>query len=80
MITPDKVQAIYRSRKAFYNGLDIYWWEFKPDIRYVIEILLPKSFLRVADTPYFECGSDLQAAIKQLTDAGFSKIIQGDEL
>jgi len=71
------IQVIYYSRKNFYNK-EIYWYEFKSDN--YIHHLIPKLFLNVLFTKYYEFGGIHQEAILELTKSGFTDIIDGGEI
>ena len=86
------IEARFHSRKKFYHGKDIYWYEF---IEYDFNIdsdsystlgvqyhglKIPGGFLRVPDTKYYEYASDHEHAIEDLTKSGFDVIVKGDEI
>jgi len=81
---PDSIHVITHSRKKFYNGKEIHWYEFVMDGIALHELghedILPDGFSRVADTDYYEFGGNKENAVKNLTDAGFTLIINGGEL
>jgi hypothetical protein len=77
MITPREITVVYHSRKKFYNGKNIYWYEFFgpwcPSI-------ISDRFLNVDYTTYYEFGGSHEEAIKCLTDLGITDIVKGNEL
>ena len=75
------ITAVLRSRKSFYDGKPIWWYEFmtqKPDFDFTD--LIPPGFLNVECTVYYEFGGSKEEAIKCLTEHGFVDIVEGDEL
>jgi hypothetical protein len=81
---PDSVHVITHCRKKFYNGKDISWYEFVMDGMQLHELghedIIPKGFVRVPDTDYYEFGGTTEAAINVLTNDNFTLIVKGDEL
>lgn len=69
------MKVIYHSRRNFYKGRNIYWYEFVPIVDYTI----PDSFIRVPYTIYYEFGGPHEEAIKELTKFGF-QILEGNEI
>ena len=66
--------AFTHSRKAFYYGRDIYWYQLICHPSYV-----PIGFLNIPDTELYEyCGTHIDA-LKALIQAGF-RIEEGTEL
>lgn len=41
---------------------------------------VPSKFLRIPSTKYYEYGGTHEEALQELTNTGFSDIIEGDEL
>ena len=79
----ETLDASYHSRKYFYYGKDIYWYRLFCDghpISASTEQLIPKGFLRVPDTDYFEFGGDLNDAKAALKLGGFKSVMEGDEI
>lgn len=81
---PDEIHVILHSRKKFYNGKAITWYEFAIDGIQLHELghedILPKGFLRVDGTDYYEFGGTKEAAINTLTTANFTLIVESDDL
>lgn len=81
---PETIHVIIHPRNAFYNGKHIAWYEFSMDGIPLHELghedILPNGFLRMDDTDYYEFGGNKENAVKILTDAGFTLIINGNEL
>lgn len=78
---PSDIKVVYRSRKVFYEGKDIYWYEFwKDDERLDYIGNIGKYFLRVPTTNYFEYAGSLEESIKDLNSYGITDIVQGNEL
>jgi len=80
-----KLIVIYYSRKKFYNGRDIYWYEFLNEygqniMTYCVNIGKFHRFLRVPETKYYEFGGSHEEAIKCLIERGVESIIEGHEL
>ena len=75
------VSVICHSRKKFYNGKDIYWYEFLVNgvTIHVFTIFIDK-FLRIPDTQYYEFGGNHDDAIKALTIHGITDIVNGKEI
>ena len=67
--------TITHSRKKFYHGKDIHWYEILAEAASI-----PPKFLRMPETNYFEYGGTHEDALKDLTDSGFNDIVEGDEL
>ena len=79
--TVKDVTAIYSSRRNFYFGRPIYWWEFMTSKEnFDFTDLIPGAFLNVEGTVFYEFGGSLEEGIKYLTDQGFVDIVEGDEL
>ena len=80
-VTPKHVTVIYHSRKKFYNGRPIYWYEFMggPNAADFTD-LIPQSFINVPLTVLYEYGGTHAEALKELAGAGFVDIVEGDEL
>jgi hypothetical protein len=74
------ITVIFHSRKKFYNGKLIYWYEFMGQDDYDFDNLIPRSFLNVPLTVLYEYGGTHEEALKELTNAGFIDIIEGNEL
>ena len=70
----DKYLAVCHSRKKFYHGKDVYWYEF-PECR----IKYFSKFLQVPETIYYEYGGTHAEALKDLKREGF-KITEGEEI
>lgn len=81
---PEEVHVIVHSRKKFYGGIDISWYEFSMDGMSLHELshesMIPGKFLSVADTDYYEFGGNSEEALKSLTEFGFRLIVDGNEL
>ena len=81
---PETIHVIVHPRRKFYNGRNIFWYEFSMDGIPLHELghedILPNGFLRVDDTDYYEFGGTKEIAVENLTNAGFTLIIDGDEL
>ncbi len=80
-----KRKVIYHSRKKFYYGKDIYWYEFvdNNDGRRMCDAILVGKrniFIRVPETRYYEYGGSHLEAIADLTDSQLYDIIEGDEI
>ena len=76
----NNIIVIFHSRKKFYNGLPIYWYEFVTDKELNLELSIPTKFIRVPFTPFYEFGGTHEEAILDLTRCGFSNIIEGMEI
>ena len=75
------VTVIFHSRKKFYNGKPIYWYEFMTqEPEFDFEDLIPRAFLNVPLTVFYEYGGTHEQALKELTNNGFTDIVEGDEL
>ena len=84
-LTKDNVKVIARSRRNFYEGRPIYWYQFDFGVVSVdkfaeFHALIPTRFLRVPYTIYYEFGGTHEEAIAELTSEGFTDIMEGDEL
>lgn len=81
---PNGIQVILHSRKKFYNSKKVTWYEFVIDGLHLHDLghenILPKGFLRVGDTDYYEFGGTQDAAINTLTTANFTLIVDGDDI
>lgn len=44
------------------------------------DTFVPSKFLRIPSTKYYEYGGSHEEALRELTEQGFSDIIEGDEL
>ena len=66
--------AVTHSRKTFYNGKDIYWYQLACHPSDV-----PMGFLNIPDTELYEYGGTHTEAIEALKQAGF-QIIEGKEI
>jgi hypothetical protein len=88
MITPKEITVVYHSRKKFYNGRDIYWYEFfflptsfpVDDEIEELANLIPQKFLNIPCSVYYEFGGSHEEAIKCLTEIGIRSIVEGNEL
>ena len=77
----EDVTVIFHSRKKFYNGKPIYWYEFMTqEPEFDFEDLIPRAFLNVPLTVFYEYGGTHEEALKDLTDCGFTDIVEGNEL
>ena len=80
---PLQMTVVYHSRKKFYNGRDIYWYEFLFDdgtnMKCVDIAVGYRHFLKVPSTKYYEFGGTHEEAIKVLTESAFN-IVEGNEL
>lgn len=77
----NNVTVIFHSRKKFYNGTPIYWYEFmnsENDVEF--DDLIPSRFLNIPLTVFYEYGGTHEQAIEDLTLAGFSDIVEGNEI
>ena len=75
------VTVIFHSRRNFYHGRPIYWYEFRTQIDgFDFTDLIPQHFLNVPFTVFYEYGGTHEEALKELTSEGFTNIIEGDEL
>jgi len=76
------LEAIYHSRKSFYYGRDIYWYHLLDSGQSITTDTskVPKGFLRVPDTKYFEFGGSIEEAIKSLFLNKFDVIMEGVEI
>lgn len=73
--------VIARSRRNFYEGRPIYWYEFITEIGWFdFTSLIPQRFLNVPYTVFYEYGGTHEEAILELTKAGFIDIVEGDEI
>ena len=85
-LTKNSVKVVAHSRRNFYEGRPIYWYQFDcPGVVSVDKIaefnaLIPTKFLRVPYTIYYEYGGTHEEAIAELTKEGFTDIVEGDEL
>ena len=78
---PSDVTVIFHSRKKFYHGKLIYWYEFMTQKdNFDFTDLIPQSFINVPLTVLYEYGGTHKEALKELTEAGFTDIVEGDEL
>lgn len=75
------MKVITHSRRNFYERNNhIYWYEFiNGDTNVMLDTILGK-FLRVPETKYYEFGGTHVTAIKELTDAGVTDIVEGREI
>jgi hypothetical protein len=72
--------VIFHSREKFY-GKPIYWYQFETARSPVAsDSRIPEKFLRVPLTVYWEYGGTHEEALKDLTNSGFTRIIEGMEL
>ena len=80
----DSVHVIVHSRKKFYKGLDIAWYEFSMDGIPLHELghgdIVPDGFLRLPNSDYYEFGGTIEEATKSLTENGFTLIVKGNDL
>lgn len=85
-LTQNDFKVIAHSRRNFYEGRPIYWYEFEcPGVVNIekqteFNNLIPDKFLRVPYTIYYEYGGTHQEAIAELTKEGFTDIVEGNEL
>lgn len=75
------IRVIYHSRRNFYQGLNIYWYEFSfnnanPDVFDQID----DRFLRVPGTKYYEFGGTHQEALTLLASLGVTSITEGEQI
>lgn len=79
-----KITAICHSRKKFYHGKDIHWYEFKldDDQNIMTDAFWAGNgrFVRVPETKYFEYGGSHDDALKDLTSTKVIDIIEGVEI
>ena len=81
-----KIKVIYHSRKKFYHGKDIYWYEFEcsgiTDVDKQMEFnkAIPPKFLRLPSSIYWEYGGSHLEAIADLTDSQLYDIVEGNEI
>ena len=80
-----KIVAITHSRKKFYNGKDIHWYEFQFDDGQNItsdsfQVGERTRFLRVPETKYYEYGGTHEQALQDLTSAKVIDIVEGVEI
>ncbi len=78
-----KWKVIYHSRKKFYYGKDINWYEFLLNENpYNIDLLqiIPCKFLNIFKTKYFEYGGSHEEAINDLNLVGIYDIVEGEEI
>lgn len=74
------MKVIYHSRRNFYLGRPVYWYEFKSEGGNVqLDTILGK-FLRVPFTIYYEFGGEHTEALSLLTSNGITSIIEGREI
>ena len=75
------MKVITHSRRNFYEKNNpIYWYEFlNGDSNIMLESILGK-FLQVTGTKYYEYGGYHVDAIKELTNAGITDIVNGREI
>src|ERR1039458_192026 len=80
----DAIHVIIHSRKKFYEGRDISWYEFVMDGIPLHELghedIIPDGFLRIKDTEYYEFGGTTEAARNTLTKDNFTLIVNGEEI
>jgi len=80
---PLQMTVVYHSRKKFYNGIDIYWYEFLFDdgtnMKCIDITVGYRHFLKVSSTKYYEFGGTHEDAIKVLIENGFS-VVEGCKL
>lgn len=74
------MKVISHSRQKFYYNKPIYWYEFISGGSNVMLDSILGKFLRVPDAVYYEYGGTHVEAIKELTSAGITDIINGHEL
>jgi hypothetical protein len=79
-MTASDITVIFHSRKKFYNGKPIYWYEFISPNDIDFEDLIPQSFLNVPLTVFYEYGGTHEEALNTLTKSGFTDIVEGNEL
>jgi hypothetical protein len=80
MPTSNVIKVICRSRRNFYEGRPIYWYEFVAQKEVDFTEFIPKKFLNVPSTVFYEYGGSHQEAIADLTKSGFTDIVEGNEL
>jgi hypothetical protein len=73
-----EITVFYHSRKKFY-GKDIYWYEFSTS-NDDIDHLIPQGFINVPMTVLYEFGGTHKEALNELTKAGFTSIMEGQEI
>lgn len=79
--TTTNVTVISHSRRNFYNGRPIYWYEFMTQMDdWDFTDLIPQAFINVPLTVFYEYGGTHEQALKELTEAGFVDIVEGDEI
>ena len=74
------MKTIFHNRRNFYNGHNIYWYEFLSGYSNVTINSILGQFLLVPGTKYYEFGGNHEEAIKVLTDGGIIDIVEGKEI
>jgi len=74
------MKVILHSRKNFYHGKPIYWYEFSNSGGQITIATILRKFLLVPETKYYEFGGTHEDAIKTLTTAGITDILKGKEI
>lgn len=75
------MRVIYHSRRNFYNGRSIYWYEFiSNDGSNITLPTIANKFLRVEYTIYYEYGGTHEEAIFELTNYSLTDIVEGKEI
>lgn len=73
---------VFLHKRTFFSisVVNPYLYEFENGERRVSDDAVPSKFLRIPGTKYFEYGGTHEEALNDLTKAGFSDIVKGDEL
>ncbi len=75
------ITVIFHSRRNFYNGIPIYWYEFMTQVKnWDFTDLIPPLFLNVPMTVFYEYGGTHEQALQELKRDGFIDIIEGEEV
>ena len=78
-----KITVICHPRTKFYESKPIYWYRFEFDYtgnKETKDTKIPEKFLKLPDSPYWEYGGTHEEALKALTNAGITDIIEGVEI
>lgn len=73
-------KVICRKRDIHSSVVNPYLYQFEGMVSESSLDYIPSKFLEIPQTGYYEYGGTHEEALQELTNAGFSDIIEGDEL